>query len=558
MADDLGARWGRAASPWRLVGLIIGSLVLFAPSRSVGFLSDDYDYLSVFGDDGPSWAWLVEPTLGGHLRPVMWSTVWANQQVVGLEPWAWRAVNVVGHGVVAWLVGLLAFELLRTDPLDQLPRRVVAPVPLLASVVFVVAPTHVEPVVWIIARVDLVWGIPALVALWAWVRDRRVGGGCWRWASVGAFVLAIYAKDSAMAVPAVVLAYELWLPRGGQRWRTSLRQVAAPLLGLGAATIAYFAHRVLLDRSYLSTEAGALDGEPPLLVARRGLQVMARSVVPGTAAAGLALALVVAAVVAVLGLAAWRHLEPSERARARRPAWRLAGFLVTSMALLAAPVARLGVGVDSSAGERLAYVPSALAAIAVASLLALVVAVLPRVGAALVATVVVCSVVGLLGGQQDYVRAGSLADAVVDDLGRLPTDRTAIVLASPDSLDGIWVGRDGLRPALEVVHGWERLQEFHELSGVALDRADAEVTVEPGRCERCVVLRIEAGGGTFIDAPGLGGGPLGTAGQQAEVRRLDDRSVEIELPEGVAAADLWYLSGGRLVRLDEGLLGRGP
>ena len=535
-------RLARVRSPGFGLALLVGSFAVYATTLRTWFQGDDDEAILDVVRHPPAWSWLTEVGMGGHPRPVLWLTLWGTHRVAGTDPLWWHVGNVVLHALVAWLVGVVADRLLRGPGQERL-RSLVPP---LAAVLFLVSPSHAEPVSWIVGRVDLLTGAFCLLALLAWVRFRPAGASWW-WAlaSAGCFGLALYTKEAVVSFPAVLVAYELWaLPPRGER-RDWARRAAAGLAPQVLLLAAYLFHFVAADESYLSGEGTLLVSSGPLSLVRRGGQLLARTVMPSMPTGAwivVSVALLASAVGVAVGWQRWGIAE------ATRPHLRTFGFLATATVAMAAPVARLGVSPFLTAGGRLAYVPSAFSTIAVAMVLGLVAQLAPRVGRVVVPAVVVVAALLLVSANQTYVAGGRLMEGLNASAGRWPLDETVVVLAGPDTLGGSWAGRDAFPAALSLQHGWAFPAPYVQVSSVAMQRWDDTISVHPGSCARCVVLHLDDPGARYA-SPTSDQLPRAIASIGTDVLHVGERDLEVRLAEGVDLDRFWYVSGGRYVQL---------
>lgn len=120
-----------------------------------------------------------------------------------------------------------------------------------AAMAFLLVASHQEAVVWVAAVHELlVFGFLLLCLLgWAqWLRLRRAG---WLWLAAAAFVLALYSKESAAVLPALLAGF-WWIE--GERRRVDLVLVALSLAMALAYTWAVFAasqqHQHLHDGTF--------------------------------------------------------------------------------------------------------------------------------------------------------------------------------------------------------------------------------------------------------------------------------------------------------------------
>ncbi len=551
MGEAVDGRQLRISSPWALAGSVAGSLVVFATTFRVYFLGDDFDGIRSVRDEPASLAWFTQAGVGGHLRPLSRLSLWATYRLSGTEPWGYHLWNVVLFGGTAWLVGLLAAELLRGRGSASVRRRA----PWIALVAFVVLPSHAEPVSWIAAQADLVLAPLVVVMVLAWSRWRRLGGG-WAWWSCAAFALALLAKEPAVVLPLVLVAHELWLPRPGETRWGSLRSSGRALAPFAAVLVGYVVLYTAGTGVFVGQEGVGID-DGPLQAVRHAVQVVVRTLVPPLPI-GWWVALAVAALIGAgaLALAVVRSRRRPRRSAGRRLAvpsdlGGLVGFLATALLVVVAPIAHLGTSPLTPAGERLAYLPSVFAVLLLALGLAVLLERAPRAGRAVAVVGTLLAVVLLARSTQVYVRAGQVSERVARSAATFPVDQPVTILTMPDSLDGAWIGRDRTPSDVALLDGWRHPARFQEVSEFTMDGPADTVTASRGSCPTCVVLHLDAPGARFaFPMPSEIPVPHASAGVTAIA--VDGRTIEFELDPTFDPARFWYYSGGRYVPLDVG------
>ncbi|MEW6251081.1 MAG: tetratricopeptide repeat protein [Planctomycetota bacterium] len=178
-------------------------------------------------------------------RPLTLLSLAANW-VVSHEPWTFRLVNVLLHGVVGFGVFLLLRELAEVAHSGRHARAEAPPensmrrpadgakwpgyaAALGAGLLFVVHPIHTTPLNQIVDRADSAAAAGVLLAAWFCLRDARMTAGDGRagWASRLRPVLAASAagaallfKESAVALVGIVVVLDLAFLRaaGNGRW----------------------------------------------------------------------------------------------------------------------------------------------------------------------------------------------------------------------------------------------------------------------------------------------------------------------------------------------------
>lgn len=250
-----------------LVGL---TLAAYSDVGRCAFLNlDDSVYVTDNGRvkggltlDGIVWAWTT--VYAGYWQPVTWMSLQLDAQLFGLHAGGYHWTNVSFHACNVVLVLVVLNRLT-----GQFWRS------LAVAALWAVHPLHVESVVWVTERKDVLstfFGLLAILAYGRYVSQPRIG----RYLLVLLFMgLSLMAKPMLVTLPAVLLLLDWW-PLG--RWsvgqalppeasrvplaRRSLAELAwekVPLLILAAVfgAITSLAHRhqgALMTLDHLSLE----------------------------------------------------------------------------------------------------------------------------------------------------------------------------------------------------------------------------------------------------------------------------------------------------------------
>ncbi|MES1982982.1 MAG: hypothetical protein V4443_10980 [Pseudomonadota bacterium] len=227
------------------VFLISAAVVLWAYFAALDFpfISDDRVYLS--GNlalqqlqPGELWRLLIEPYNRYEYLPLRDLSYWIELQLFGLHPAGYRIDNLILYLLCCALVYAVTLSLWRyLNPGQADSARWAAAV---VTALFTIHPAHIEAVVWISGRKDLLAGMFSMLALWLALRARSEQGlrGGYAAGTLIALVAALLSKGSAVAMAPVIAL--LWLmfwrdtasSGGGQTlWRRfgQLLWVAAPL-----------------------------------------------------------------------------------------------------------------------------------------------------------------------------------------------------------------------------------------------------------------------------------------------------------------------------------------
>jgi protein O-mannosyl-transferase len=156
-----------------------------------------YRFLSYFVSD---WTEGIYGFRLDELRPFLAFTYWLDSRLFGAaNAQGYHATNIVLH----ILNGLLVLAIARSVAPGQ---KAVA---LLAASLFVLMPSHAEPISWISGRVDSVAALFYLSAFLCFVRFRLRQRRAWFIATLLVFVCGLFAKQSLVTFPLLILAYDV-------------------------------------------------------------------------------------------------------------------------------------------------------------------------------------------------------------------------------------------------------------------------------------------------------------------------------------------------------------
>ncbi len=340
--------------PWRpALLLVVAALLLYGRTATFGFVqADDLDliagnqaflrdltrlpeafarsYFQTEQDTG---------TLETYYRPVAIASLMLDAQRAGADPGPYHATNVVLHAAVVLALWRLLIAL-------GTSRQAA----LLSSLLFAVHPANAQAVAWIAGRNELLFGLFTLLAVRAFVGVIDTGAVRWLALHVAAFALALFSKETALAIPLALFMLWRLSERRGRRWPW-------PALAVGDAAVLvvwYILRASALAGSSATTAAPSdvLHNLPHLLVHLGKLIAPLRlNVMPGADAFSLTLGVIAVAVCA---------------ASARLIPWRLAATGYGWLLLFLAPGLLVP---DLPAYEHRMYVPMAGAALVLAAVL---------------------------------------------------------------------------------------------------------------------------------------------------------------------------------------------
>lgn len=222
---------------WPLVAVAAAAILVYLDALGNAFLWDDL-FLVVNNPAIKSWDRLPalfladlfpQGVLSRYYRPLQAATYLLDYHWWGLNPFGFHLTSVLIHATVAALFYRLALALLADA------RGALA-----AALLYAVHPIHTEAVAYVSGRSDPLAAAGMLVALLAFLHDRRTTLGAWRLLSLAAFFLALLAREAAMVLVLLVPLVDRAVPAPRA---TLARRFALDYLPYAATLAAYLALR---------------------------------------------------------------------------------------------------------------------------------------------------------------------------------------------------------------------------------------------------------------------------------------------------------------------------
>ena len=138
-----------------------------------------------------------------ELRPLLALSYWLDAQFFGpVNVAGYLATNVVLHILNALLVLAIARSVAPQEPMCAL----------LAASFFALMPSHAEPIAWISGRVDSIASLFYLGAFLCFLRFRLAPRHGWLFGAWLLFAGGLFAKQSVVTLPVLLVAFELLRP----------------------------------------------------------------------------------------------------------------------------------------------------------------------------------------------------------------------------------------------------------------------------------------------------------------------------------------------------------
>ena len=176
--------------------------------------------------------WSEVGEVSHYYRPLITLTFFLDLQIWGLHPLGFHLTNVLAHAAVTLAVLAVARRTLDGEPAAAI-----------CALAFALHPLHTESVSFVSGRTDVIATLFFLLALLAYERGRareRWGSIAW---SLAAYLLALLAKEVAIALPVVLMLWDR-LVRGDLRDRGAAWRAAPRYAAYGAVTALYLGLRL--------------------------------------------------------------------------------------------------------------------------------------------------------------------------------------------------------------------------------------------------------------------------------------------------------------------------
>jgi hypothetical protein len=230
---------------WVLLGAALVAVVGVDFARATTFLGDDYLFRAFARlEANPFLAFVADKHGGEYYRPIPMLLWWLLERVAGGQAWPFALVAFLLHGLCASLLVVLGRAL-------GMARRTAG----LAGLLFFVAPAEREAALWFSASTDLLAVAASLGSVAAWLSGTRRG----RWVSVTLAAVAYFSKETALVLPALLLAGH-WYRARPPGEAPSLRRGLISIIPHAVVAALYLGARCLVLRGLGGTNDPAAPG----------------------------------------------------------------------------------------------------------------------------------------------------------------------------------------------------------------------------------------------------------------------------------------------------------
>lgn len=222
--------------------LFIISFGVYYPSLNAEFLTWDTQLYVIEPKMIRSLAWenlwqMLTSFEVANWHPLTWFSYAIDYALYGLNPWGFHLTNSLWHSANTVLFFLLALQLLKLHNPHGAKENRNLWIAALAALWFGIHPQHVESVVWIAERKDVLSLFFSLLSIHIYLNYAQTRRPRDYLLSLLCFCLALMSKPMAVTLPVVLLLLDIY-PLQRTRWTDSSRQES--LLKLGIEKIPFF------------------------------------------------------------------------------------------------------------------------------------------------------------------------------------------------------------------------------------------------------------------------------------------------------------------------------
>lgn len=199
-------------------GYLLGGLLVFYPSLSSYYFSDDFAFLTIARYIGNPLSFFYHDHFPGGFfyRPIGMLSWWLSYKLVGTQHVLHNLVNIlihIGNACVLFRIFSLVHANLKLNAL--------------LALLFLVHPLTISTTMWLSDRFDLLATMFIFFSLYLFLRYRMNGSRRTYFLSVAACMLAVLSKEIAYFTPLAITVVAIYFKQDAVRiWRQKLNEVA--------------------------------------------------------------------------------------------------------------------------------------------------------------------------------------------------------------------------------------------------------------------------------------------------------------------------------------------
>lgn len=191
--------------------------------------------------------WMLTATHAAVWAPMLWLSYAIDYQISGLDPFAYHLSNIILHAANSMWIFFLTLFILQIKPITAFSTKHQYLAAIIAALLFVIHPQHVEPVLWIASRKDVLSLFFVLATVWFYLHYSQSYSRIYYWLAVISFAFATATKPVAMTIPIILLILDIFLLNNIHSskqllYRASIEKLPFWLLAILTAIMAFYAH----------------------------------------------------------------------------------------------------------------------------------------------------------------------------------------------------------------------------------------------------------------------------------------------------------------------------
>jgi hypothetical protein len=438
-------------------------LLIYRPTLNAFFVADDFGLLYGVHKDGVLGVWSLPPN--DFFRPLISLSLFLDYQCWGFKPFGFHLMNLLIH----LLNSLLVYRVARALGFQW-------ELSMWAGAFFMVMTCHVEAAAWVSGRTDLIATCFCLLCLEFYIRSRMQESRRLLIPAYGAFILGLMAKETAIIMPLLFIAYEWWRERGRQTSRPFIRNLMPSGIAL-LILMAYLFVRMSVVGSLIGGYGASQHLKTELLPTLLNIGMhFFKTLLPASLSDALSGGVYVFLMPGIglgLSLIVIYFFLPFSRPPAF-PSSRPLLFLMLAFFLSVLPTATLKLPLMMAFNDRFIYLPSVWVVLGLCWCLSKIGDV-PR--SVIAGGLIMLYRVGPWQSTVNWAKAGQLTQSYLLSLKEVDSKRSLLFLSVPDSYRSAYIFRNGLPEAIGLFVPHLQGQEIVILSKFT-KRMNADTTME--------------------------------------------------------------------------------
>ena len=428
--------------PLFLIG--ITGITCYYNTFSSFFLSDDFVLIALYSKLG-AWGLWVNQQHGNSLffRPVLSLISFLDYQLWGLQSWGYHLTNFLFHGLNTVWVGGIAALLLSRQFNPSIAQKFI---PYLSGFIFLLLPSHTEPVSWISARTDVFSTFFALSSLGLYLFYKINKVSYCRYISLILFLLGLLSKESIVSFPGIIACYECYEYLFHDKQQKNIKDHFGIFGQYMTILFVYFALRYWKLNTLVGGYGEKIHLQFNFQQLFRNIAIYpARSILPPFPKSNFEFWLftflaLFAILIFSLIISRLLHSKTSKLPQ-------ILIFLVFSFYIAVLPAINVTVSTIDTQGERYLYFASGFSAIFIAIAINTI---LLQSQVVLIASSILLLYFGLstYSLNQNWKVAGDISKNILESIQNIKANTPALITSLPDNYQGAYIYRTGLIQAL--------------------------------------------------------------------------------------------------------------